>query len=280
MSRVRTAVWVVGAGLLGTELARMWRVGGVQVLTIDKCVEARVRGDAAERETLAEAAAILPVPDIIYVCVSTRGGSVADYRRVYRDTTEALLRAQPQARVIFCSTTGLYPDTAGEEVTEETPCEAGNEKDLILLETERLIVAAGGIVARLAALYGVGRCELFRRHISGEPRLGGSAERVFNYVYVGDAARALFLLADPELRGGSIWNVCGESVTKHDMYAMLERISKIQASEESSPDGVRRGAKNHRISAKKMRDIGWSPRMCMEHFVEVELFENEKNARV
>lgn len=275
MSRAVSAVWVVGAGLLGKELARVWRTKGAHVLTIDKRAEARVRGDAAERDTLAEAASILPMPEVIYVCVSTRGGSATDYRRAYRDTTEALLHAQPQARVIFCSTAGLYPDTSGKEVTEETPCEAKDEKDRVLLDTERLVVSADGIVARLAALYGFGRCELVRRHVSGEPRLCGGEERVLNYVYVGDAARALFLLADPELPGGSIRNICGESVTKRDMYALLERVSKIPASERSSPDGARRGVKNHSVSAKKMRAAGWFPRMSMEHFVEVELFENE-----
>ena len=261
MSRAVSTVWVVGAGLLGKELARAWRTEG-----------------AREGDTLAEAAAILPAPEVIYVCVSTRGGSATDYRRAYRDTTEALLHAQSQARVIFCSTTGLYPDTAGEEVTEETPCEVEDEKSLVLLDTERLVTSAGGIVARLAALYGFGRCEVVRRHVSGEPRLGGGEERMFNYVYVGDAARALFLLADPELPGGSIWNVCGESTTKREMYAMLERISKIPARVDSSPNGSRRGLKNHRISARKMRDVGWFPRMSMEHFVEVELFENEDSS--
>lgn len=275
MRRDVSTVWVVGAGLLGTELARVWRMGGGRVLTIDKRVEARVRGNAAEYDTLAEAAAILPAPEVIYVCVSTRGGTATDYRRAYRDTTEALLHAQPKARVIFCSTTGLYPDTGGGEVTEETPCEAEDEKSFILLDTERLVTSTGGIVARLAALYGFGRCELVRRHVRGEPRLSGGEERVLNYVYVGDAARALFLLADPELPGGSIRNVCGESATKREMYAMLEKVSKIPAALEISPGSVRRGLKNHRVSAKKMRDTGWFPRMSMEHFTEVYLFEDE-----
>ncbi len=277
MNETVHSVWVVGAGLLGSELARFWRAQGARVLTIDKKAKARVHGDAAERDTLSEATIILPDPDVITICVSTRGGSAMEYRRAYLDTVEALSTARPEARLIFCSSTGLYPDTAGREVSEQTPCEPVDDRDRVLLQAEQLVRSSGGVVARLAALYGFGRCEILRRHVSHEPLLPGAEDRVFNYVYVADAARALYLLADPKLQGGDIWNVCGESYTKREVYAMIERISKIPASAESSPVGKRRGTKNHRVSSGKMRSLGWFPRMDLEHFTEVELFENEES---
>ena len=86
------------------------------------------------------------------------------------------------------------------------------------MAAESAVLGQGGVVARLVPLYGPGRCELVRRYLAGEPCLPGGAGRCMNYVHRDDAVAALRLLAAD---GEGVYNLCGESFTKGEMYARL-----------------------------------------------------------
>lgn len=208
--------WILGTGFLGSRLrARLTHAVG-----IDAVAPAEVQGDAADAAVLARAAASV-LPQAVFCCLSTRGGDAAAYRRTYLDT----LRALPDgARVVFCSAL-----SAGQ---------GGSEKAAILREAEALVLARGGVVVRLAALYGEERCELLRRHLSGEPRLAGADTRRFNYIHVEDAAAALMAAAAAPSGVYAAW---GDSLTKAETYAMLAEVTGKPAAEDSAPEG-RRGA--------------------------------------
>lgn len=208
--------WILGTGLLGSRLrARLTHAVG-----IDTAAPAEVQGDAADAAVLARAAA-LAQPQAVFCCLSTRGGDAAAYRRAYLDVLHAL---PVGPRLVFCSAL-----SAGQGETE---------KSAILREAESLVLARGGVVVRLAALYGEGRCELLRRHLAGEPRLAGKESRRFNYLHAEDAAGALLAAASAPSR---VYTACGDSLTKAAAYAMLERVTGRAAAAESSPEG-RRGA--------------------------------------
>lgn len=208
--------WILGTGFLGSRLrARLPHAVGV-----DAEAPAEVQGDAAEAAVLAEAAA-LAEPQAVFCCLSTRGGDAAAYRRTYLD----VLRALPAgARVVFCSAL-----SAGQ---------GGTEKAAVLRDAEAAVLARGGVVVRMAALYGAGRCELLRRHLAGEPCLAGADSRRFNYLHVEDAAAALVAAAAAP---SGIYAACGDSLTKAEAYAMLERVTGRPAATTSAPEG-RRGA--------------------------------------
>ena len=68
---------------------------------------------------------------------------------------------------IFTSSTSVYPQTDGSEVTEDSPADPDRETAQILRETEELILSKEGTVLRLAGLYGPRRSVHLERFLQG-----------------------------------------------------------------------------------------------------------------
>lgn len=216
---------VVGAGFLGSALLR--------ALPGSVAVEKSRGADAAEPATWA---ALGPF-DVIFCCQATHGGDAAAYRRAYPGVAAAL----PPARVVFCSSLSAAGGQGGRAV--------------ILRAAEAAVLARGGVVARLAALYGPGRCELLRRHLSGEPQLAGEDSRLLRYLHVDDAANALLTLAEAP---SGIYDVCGECFTKGEAYALMEQLTGRARSAEIAP-ASRRCPDDRLPDTAPLRALGWAP---------------------
>lgn len=250
-------IWVIGAGFLGSTLAEACRAEGAHVLTIDPDAVANLRGSAADEELLRHALQRL-VPDIVFCCTATHGGSAEDYRRAYLEPVLNLDHLLKGTRVVFCSSTSVYAGCGGETVTEESPVRADSERAQILLKAESVVLNCGGVVARLAPLYGDERCELVSRFMKGLPNLPGDDSRVLNYLHVEDAADALMLLGtQPWLQDG-IYNVSGESFTKGEIYSQLETLFGFDADPASSEPSAR-GVSDMLVDCTRLRELGWEP---------------------
>lgn len=262
--------WVIGgAGFLGSAVAGLWRAAGGRVLALDPAAGAEgIAGRAGEAAVVQRALACLS-PGVIFFCASTRGGDAGEYRRAYSEPVQAAAAAAPGARLVFCSSCAVYEQ--GGVATEQSATPGATPRLSTLLAAERAVCRAGGVVARLAALYGPGRCELLRRHCAGEPRLPGPPDRVLNYVHVHDAARALALLATAPSLPHSVYNVCAESFTVAQAYAALESITGRVASASAAAAG-RRGSADHRVCAELLRtELGWQPRVTFADFCRGEM---------
>lgn len=259
------AVWIIGgAGYLGSALAAQCRAEGWRLLVVDPAgaPSEHCLAEPAGAPGALERAAERLVPEVIFFCASTRGGDAAAYRTTYAEPVLRAAEVAPQAHLVLCSSAAVY--AAGGRVTEQSPTPGETERQRTLLAAEAATLRSGGAVARLAALYGPGRCELLRRHLAGEPCLPGAATRVLNYVHVADAARALLLLAG----AAGVYNVCGESFTKAEAYAMLAELTDCPPSPEHAT-AARRGAADHRVSAELLRSaIGWAPQHFFRDFVQ------------
>ena len=117
------------------------------------------------------------VPDGLYaVCyvAAADGRSPEAYRGAYVDGPRNLLRAVGRTgaprRVLYTSSTRVYPQNAGEWVDEDSPT-GGDDYGRILLEGEAAVRdgAAAAVVVRLAGIYGPGRTRLVERVRAGEP---------------------------------------------------------------------------------------------------------------
>lgn len=263
------SAWVIGgAGFLGSALVAHCRAAGQRVLVVDPAGEPgelTLRAAADAPGVLAHAAELL-VPQVIFFCAATRGGDAAAYRRTYVEPVLRAVEAAPQAHLVFCSSSVVYGGSGA--VTEQSPTPGETARQRALLEGESAVLRAGGAVARLVALYGPGRCELLRRHLAGEPRLPGAPDRVLNYVHVQDAACALALLAG----GSGVYNVCAESFTKAEVYAMLEAVTGIPQSPRDAAATERRGTADHRVSAEHLRAVtAWAPQLSFRSFVAASL---------
>ena len=258
------SVWVIGAGFLGAALADACREAGSRVLTIDPAAVADLRGCAGDESLLRHVLQRL-APDMVFCCAATHGGSPEDYRRSYLEPVEKLVALLRGVRIVFCSSTSVYAGQGGETVSELSPPRAVSERSQILLQAEAVVLQSGGVVARLAPLYGPGRCELLRRYFKALPGLPGGAGRWLNYLHRDDAVQALLLLGtQPRLQEG-LFNVCGESFTRETIYGMLEAAFHVEAAPETAAPSSR-GVSDMHVDCSRLRALGWNPRRSMLTF--------------
>ncbi len=258
MKMAMERVWVIGAGFLGDALAAACRSAGARVLTIDAAGHASLCGSAAEQTVLQQALQRFH-PEVVFCCTATHGGDAAAYRQAYLRPAEQLASLVKESRIVFCSSTSVYARLPELVVTEESPVLAENERSQILLQAEEVVMQSGGIVARLAPLYGPGRCELLRRYMNALPVLPGAPGRTMNYLHRDDAVSALLLLGGLPDPAHSLYNVSGEHFTKESIYTQLEAAFHIGLNAcESSPS--QRGVSDRLVDCTRLRHAGWSPR--------------------
>src|SRR5206468_11217642 len=92
-------------------------------------------------------------------------------------------------------------------VTEESETKPLRETSRILLETERVLLGSGGIVARLAGIYGPERSALLKKFLAGTAVIDLENDRFVNQVHRDDIAAALYLLLSREAKPAQIYNV-------------------------------------------------------------------------
>ena len=200
--------------------------------------------------------------DAVIHCVSSRGGDVQAYRQIYLEGARHLLETFPKAKVLFTSSTSVYAQRDGSWVTEESETKPLRETSRILLEVENLILGKGGIVVRLAGIYGPQRSALLSKFLNGTATIDPNNDRFVNQVHRDDIASALFLLLNREAQhAGQIYNVVDDQpLLQSECYRWLARrlnrpLPPIRQSEQSR----KRGDTNKRVSNAKLRHLGWAP---------------------
>lgn len=255
-------VLIVGCGYVGRAAADLfhgngWRVEGWRrsrdemtapypVISCDATDESAVAAHAAE-------------VDVVIHSTSTRGGDAEAYGRVYFQAARNLALHFPRARLLFTSSTSVYPQRDGEWVSETSAADPVNETARVLRKTEELVLTNGGTVMRLGAVYGPGRSFMLDRLLSGHAAIP-LKDRYLNQVHRDDIATALFLLADKPA-AGEIFNVVDDApMLVSECYQWLARhLQKpVAVADDSQPR--KRGDSNKRVSNRKLREYGWAPR--------------------
>ncbi len=198
--------------------------------------------------------------EVVIHCASSGGGGAESYRRVYLEGARNLLEKLRPSRFIFTSSTSVYVQIDGEWVDEQSLAEPAHETGQILRETEELVRQSGGVVARLAGIYGPGRSAFLRKFLAGEARLEGDGSRFLNQAHRDDIAAALLLLAN--LPNDGIVNVADdEPLTQRAAYTWLaEKLGRPIPPAADAPEKRKRGASNKRVRNAKLRSLGWQPR--------------------
>ncbi len=192
-------VLIVGCGYvglpLGAELARL----GHEVYGLRRSVLAEaemkavgitpLHADITQPETLAR----LPRHfDWVVNCSASGGGGAEDYRRVYLEGNRNLvnwLADSPPQKFIYTSSTSVYAQNDGAMVTEKSPAEPEAETAKVLVETEKLLLAAAWaknfptVILRVAGIYGPGRGHLFKQFLRGEARIDDDGSRTLNMIH-------------------------------------------------------------------------------------------------
>ena len=256
-------VLIFGCGFLGKRLAARlladgksvggWvRSEGSAVPLREQGIEPIFIGESGSverwREALAEGCATV-------FCAAP--GASRDYESSYRRPCEAALEAGMRRPILFVSSTSVYAQDDGSEVTELSGALGVTAGSKILLKTERLCLDAGGTVARLAGLYGPERYHLLEGVKAGTLSAEVDAERWVNQIHVDDAAEALCLLLRLDARG--IFNVSdGHPVPRGELIRGLAHLLDAPLSH-TLPAENKRTVTSKRISHAKLCGLGWSP---------------------
>lgn len=270
-------ILVAGCGYVGEATADLFSAEGWEVEGWTASAESADRLQSKPYAVHAvdlldgEAIAKLSPPnyDAVIHCASSRGGNADDYRRIYLRGAQQLARAFPAALLLFTSSTSVYAQADGAWVTEQSAAEPQRESGQVLRETEEFVLAQGGIVARLAGIYGPGRSALLRKFLSGGAVIDPNSDRFSNQVHRDDIATALLLLVRRYFRAPRrenshlrVFNVAdGNPLTIRECYEWLARELDQPMPPASAVAAPRkRGNSNKRVSSAKLQALGWTPR--------------------
>ena len=223
-------------------------------------------GDGLLTCDVADAGSVDGLPEadaVVHCAASGKGGGEEAYRKVYLEGCRNLVRRFPRARLVYTSSSSVYGQVEGEIVTEESEALPDRATGKVLLETEDVVLRAGGVVARLAGLYGPGRSVLKRKFLAGEAVIEEDGRRFINQIHRDDAARAVFhLISMEEFPIGEVFNVSdSETLTQKGVYEGMARIF----GKEMPPSGPRdlnrkRGWTHKSVSNAKLVRAGWEPK--------------------
>lgn len=210
----------------------------------------------------AEVAKCVGTFDAMFHCASSRGGDAETYRRIYLDGARNLVERFPGAKLLFTSSTSVYAQRDGSWVTEQSETKPIRETGRILLAAERLVLDRGGIVVRLAGIYGPGRSALLSKFLGGTAVIDPQNDRFVNQVHRDDIAAALFLLVNQEATGAQIYNVVDDQpILQSECYCWLaQRLNRPAPAIGKAKELRKRGDSNKRVSNAKLRRLGWTPR--------------------
>ena len=220
MSQNPSRILIAGCGYVGTELARRLAAEGHEVFALRRSEAApihKVAGVTWIRADLLDVDALRCLPprlELVFYGASAGGGDRA-YRSAYVDGLRYLLAAldgHPVRRFVYASSTGVYAQSNGEWVDEDSPAEPTHFSGKRLLEGERLVRGCrfSASVVRFAGIYGPGRTRLVESVRRGEavipagsPVYSNRIHRddcagVIRHLFFQDAVEPLYVAADEE----------------------------------------------------------------------------------
>ncbi len=198
-------VAIFGLGPTGTAMAQVLSAAGYAVdgFSRSRCLGQGIRLDLSDGDTVRELSKHLGHATLAVVTVPPQDLA-----------TEFWNVLEPVPQRILLGTTGIYRRQGNQPVTEATALVADHDR----LVVEEQFLAAGGLLVRLAGLYGVGRnpADWVRRgRVGYEPRQ-------VNLVHHLDVARAILELARDWPGGGQVFNLADGQ--RHTWRQVIEAL--------------------------------------------------------
>lgn len=264
-------ILIIGCGYIGERVADLLHEKGHEVVGVTHSLDSAahlsqikpypvlacdVSNDSGVRQL---AAKLRATPRTILHCASSNRGGAEMYRKVYLEGCANLHRHFPGSRILFTSSSSVYPQTDGSFVTEDSDASPDRETSRLLRAAEDFVLAHGGTVARLAGIYGPGRSFVLKNFLEGTATIEGNDGdgRFLNQIHREDAASALVHLLTGSHEG--IFNVVDDvPMTQRDCFAELARRFHKPTPPITEPDTQRKRAWTHkRVSNAKLRATGW-----------------------
>jgi len=271
-------VLIIGCGYVGLPLGAELVRQGHEVFGLRRTDRALAEMTAAGiqplRADISQPTQLARLPaeyDWVVDAVSATGGGLEDYRAVYLEAARHLvawLGAQPPAKFVYTSSTGVYGQTDGSTVDESSPTEPAAETARVLVEAEAVLLAAArqqafpAVILRLAGIYGPGRGYWLRQYLQGEARIEGDGGRLLNMIHRDDVVGAI-LATLRRGRVGQVYNaVDDEPVSQRTLFEWLAKQYGGPLPPTVPPDALaqrKRGVTNKRISNRKLTtELGYA----------------------
>lgn len=276
---------ILGCGYVGTALAHKAQSEGVAVTAVTRNAETlaglKQAGIATLQADLTSDAWASQLPssvDAVVTCISASGGSYASAYVTSQKRIGAWMRSlQSAPAYVYTSSTGVYPDRAGEWVSEPDASAEATPNARILMDAEALAAELGSLsgqwhVLRLAGIYGPGRGYLLKQLREKGNRLPGYGDAYVNLIHRDDIVSALWAVLTQGTRASSgCYNVTDRHpATKQTIVAWLcEQLGLDAPVFDPTMPSVRRAARqspsgrmpNRRVNAERFaKTFGWQPR--------------------
>lgn len=270
-----TTVLIVGCGYLGRRVASLLLQDDCRVLgttrSADRAGALRaagiepVRFDVLDEESLCA----LPAVDRVLYCVGFDRKAGTSMRTVYVDGLRRVLEvlAGRVGRFVYASSTGVYGQSDGSWVDEDSATEPTSPSGRVVLETEAVVEefrrtrGLDAVVLRYSGLYGPGRILRRASLERGEP-IPGDPDHWLNLIEIRDAAAcAAAALTHP--RPGSPLYIASDDrpILREEFYGLIAARLGLPMPRFTRPDPEsregRRDASNKRVSNRRIKeDLG------------------------
>lgn len=263
---------IVGCGYLGSRVARLWCEAGKPVAAITRSAERAGQleqagiqpliGDVTDPRSLMNIREYLSRVDTVLYAVGFDRAAGRSMSEIYVDGLKNVLNALPDGtrRFIYISTTGVYGQSNGEWIDEESPCEPTREGGNVALAAEQTLqqhwLGNRAIILRCAGIYGPGRVPRSAELLAAKA-VTASPDGYLNLIHVEDAARVV-LAVEEQIEPPRLYLVSdGHPVRRRDYYTEAARLLGAPPPVFAPPDDAdfvgRRGNTDRRVSYARLR---------------------------
>lgn len=262
---------ILGCGYVGHRVGKRWLEMGDEVHTVTRS-DARARilkddgftpwiQDLAEKWTLPA----WPAFDSVLSAVGFDRKGPHQIRSVYLDgLVSAASRLRNSPRFVYISTTGVYGDSSGEWLDENSPCSPTREAGRVCLEAEswleQHIADSHRVVLRAAGIYGPGRIPNLQAIKDGQP-ISAAPDSWLNLIHVDDLIEVIVWASDQSTPSPLYVVSDGSPVLRRDYYGYLSERCDLPAPVYSDPsafhsDRQRKPTSKRIRSARLLSDSG------------------------
>ena len=254
-------ILVIGCGYVGLPLAQTLARMGHQVhgTRRSEFSAADVTPHALDVTDPSSFEAIPKDFDVIYYTPSSSRGDASVHQAVFVDGTAHLLNwlGDAATRLIFTSSTSVYPQTDGNWVDETANHDGATGTAINLLQAEALFQESPQLatILRVAGIYGPERGYLYRQFLKDEAVITQGGSRWINMIHRDDVVSALVTALNIP---PGIYNVSDdEPLTQRAFFEWLAKELDKTVPPEGEVQKRKRAATNKRVSNAKLKATDW-----------------------